>query len=180
MSIKCRIVILHNFLVREKANKIYLTISPIIIPQIHSDHSHSNKSHSLRLLNSKGRNQCLKQPKLIVLVLEIWSRKFDWRSKKLRVCLVDIWVIRKKLVHFILKAFHDFFRHRQLFYVNYNSYYKRMEEQPYFVDPNLFENTFNYAITRFPQKEALIIQANIAEKPFQLSEQIKKEIKMLI
>ena len=37
-----------------------------------------------------------------------------------------------------------------------------MEEQPYFVDPNLFENTFNYTITRFPQKQALIIETKEA------------------
>lgn len=155
MSIRCKIVTLHSCLGKEKASKIYLTISLIITQLIHSDHSPNSKSHSLRLPSFKGRSQCLRQPMLIVLVLETWSRRFDWRRKRLRVCSVDIWATRKKRVLFTLKGFHDFLDVFNYLNGNYISRYKRMEEQPYYVDPNLFANTFSYALTRFPQRKAL-------------------------
>jgi hypothetical protein len=49
-----------------------------------------------------------------------------------------------------------------------------MEAQSYSVDPNLFENTFNYTITRFPKRQAPTAESKSLAKPFELSELIKK------
>jgi hypothetical protein len=109
MSIRCRTVIQWNCSVRVKANKIYLTIFLTIIQPTRSILNHNNNSRFLPLRDFRGSNRCLKLRKHTAPILETWNRKFDWRSRRRRVCSVDIWVTRKKQVLSILKAFDDIF-----------------------------------------------------------------------